>query len=366
MPIAKIGDEINIPMSQYAFSDPVVCKEWSGGKIQVKVGFVREHPEKKQILLEKYYTGASGPQLERFYIKDATDWKAIVRAVEGLWPELEKVVTESEIKTTVEKITQHTQLLDTFAKYPQLISNLPDNVDLLSLSSDQKEAYKNFLAASGEVSVKALNRLAQEPVKNIEDLLKILDNYKLSTVVNLVTHITSRIAFINTFEKVINNEDSFERRGVSSVHNLLKNNIWLVDRNYSVLYDDTTLKNIILNQWEKDYSGGDSQKRPDFLCMTSRDKPGIKIVLIEIKRPSITLTISMLEQVIDYKRALAKNSGTPIEDFQAYLVGKTINDKLTDYHVEGVKVKTYTDFIGEARRFYEEYMSIVEKEKYAF
>lgn len=33
------------------------------------------------------------------------------------------------------------------------------------------------------------------------------------------------------------------------MHNLLRQNIWLVDQNYVVLHDDETLKNIIYTQW---------------------------------------------------------------------------------------------------------------------
>jgi len=69
------------------------------------------------------------------------------------------------------------------------------------------------------------------------------------TINSLVTHVTSRMKFIELFEKVIHDDRSYERRGRLG-HNLLRTNIWLIDQNYSVLHDDETLKNIVYAQWE--------------------------------------------------------------------------------------------------------------------
>ena len=56
------------PPSPYTYSDPVVIRKWKGGSLVVKVGYVRDHPEKNQVVLEKVISGQLKPEL--FYIRD--------------------------------------------------------------------------------------------------------------------------------------------------------------------------------------------------------------------------------------------------------------------------------------------------------
>ncbi len=172
------------------------------------------------------------------------------------------------------------------------------------------------------------------------------------------------------FEKAIHDDSSYERRGKESIHSLLKANIWILDRNFAILHDDVTLKTIIEKEWGGEPDREEGGKRPDFLCLapttTGREIPN-RIVLVEIKRPSITLKLRHVEQLMDYRQILQRHSGQPIEDFECFLIGRKVDPKLqaNDLSESGFAVKTYTDFISEARKFYAEYLKIVESEDYA-
>jgi len=363
MQTAPFGYNIVLPASKYTFTKSIKCREWGGGALQVKIGYVTEHPEKKQLLLEKYWTPRKGEQeYERFYIKDPEDWISIKTNVEKLWPELAGAETEADIKKAVESLTTSNKLLDLLAKYPELLSRLPENVNLLNLPEEQKNAFVKFLETGQDIATKALNKLGEQRFEDLAQLLKILQNYKLATINSLVTHITSRLTFINTFEQVILDESSYERRGEDSVHNLLKNAIWIIDRNFTVLHSDVSWKNIILEVTKKEFEGDGSNQRPDFLCMTPRDNTDNKLILIEIKKPSVKLQMPMVMQLVAYKKILSKYTGTEIKDFQGYLIGSEIHESIQGVKVDGVTVKTYSDFIREARSFYEEYLNIVQEE----
>ena len=359
---------VTIKKSEYQYSEPVVIRKWGGGRITVKVGYVLKHPEKRDLVLEKVWAAPGGKQgHQQFNVKDIEDWKQICTSVNSLWPELEGMISETDIKSAIQKVAKEMELLDLIAKYPEIISSLPSNIDLLTLSDDHKNALFSFLKAGRDVAGKALSKLSKEQIEDVEQLVKILDSYKLSTVNSLVTHVTSRLSFIDTFEKVIHNDEAYERKGDDSVHNLLKANIWLVDRNYSVLHDDETLKKIIFEQWQKEIGGDESRQRPDFLCMTKSTEPSDLIVLIEIKRPSVKLEFNMLEQVMKYKEILQKHSGSTGIEFKAFLVGREIDSMLlaNPFSKSGITVKTYTDFIGDAKKFYRNYLEIVKREQYA-
>jgi hypothetical protein len=141
--------------------------------------------------------------------------------------------------------------------------------------------------------------------------------------------------------------------------------MWILDRNYTILHDDTTLKNIIYEQFSSviEDDSVNRERRPDFLCMTGRRDENVisQMVLIEIKRPTVSLTMRHMEQLMNYKSILDSHSGATVANFKCYLIGrqKTSAFKNIDLSASGYSVKTYSDFIAEARQFYEEYLQII-------
>lgn len=363
---------ITVKESDYHYSDPIVIKKWAGGQIVVIVGYVNKHPERNCICLQKQWTGAGGRlQEQKFNIKDGTDWLKIKEAIEKLWPELSQTPSAQDIQKAITKVSQETDLLELITKYPDLLSQIPKDINILELPADQKEALQKLLSAGGKIANTVIKKLAEQPIKDIEQFVELLEELKLSTINSLVTHVTSRINFIDMFETVIHNDSSYERRGTGSVHNLLKANMWIVDRNYSILHDDVTLKKIIEEQWGKEIDPADeAETRPDFLCMMNpfSEKRGIRqLIVIEIKRPTVKIKFAHMEQVMKYKTVLQKYSGRQIDEYTCYMVGREIDPALAtnDFSRSGFICKTYTDFISEARVFYREYLKIIEDERFA-
>ncbi len=357
--------------SPYSYSQPVVIKEWPGGQVTATVGYVTDRPAKNQICLEKTWRGPGGTRESQKYNIRRGDWADIKKAIEKLLPEIGETPTQQDIDSAIEKVSQETQLLELIAKYPALLTQIPQDVDILSLPNDQKQALRQLLATGGAIANSVVAKLAQQPISDVERFSELLDDLKLSTINSLVTHITGRISFIDMFEKVIHDNGSYERRGTSSVHNLLRANIWLVNQNYSILHDDETLKNIIYTQWKESVDSEYSNKRPDFLCMTDRlsqDEGYKKLVIIEIKRPSVKITMDHITQAMQYRSLLQRHSGVSNPSFECYIIGREIDEYLLANPLteSGFSTPTYTDFIGKARRFYQDYFRIVEAEEYAF
>lgn len=364
-----ISDFTTIKESEYSYSDPIVVRKWATGSLSVKVGYVKKHPEKYVICLEKIWSGRGGQQSTTFNIKDGGDWEALKRAIDSLLPSLGDVSSKAVIDQAIDKISRETGFLEIIAKYPQLLDSAGD-IDILLLPQDQKEALSKLLAVGGSLTKSVIEKLANQPARDIEEFIKLLETMKLSTINSLVTHVTSRLGFIEMFEKVIHDDSSFERRGAKSVHNLLKANIWMIDRNFSVLHDDETLKKIISERWGEICEDENATTRPDFLCMTNpfdkgRDR---NLVIIEIKRPSVELKLPHVEQIMKYKEVLEKYSGNTVSSFTCYLVGREVSSllKSNDLTKSGYFIKTYTDFIQDTRQFYEEYLKIIGSEELAF
>lgn len=363
---------IQIKESDYKYSDPIVIRKWSGGHISVIVGYVDKHPERNCICLQKQWTGKGSIfEEQRFNIKNGNDWIKIKEAIEKLWPELPQTPSAQDIQRAIAKVSRETDLLELITKYPDLLSRIPEDINILSLPEEQKESLKKLLAVGGEIANSVIKKLAEQPIKDIEGFVSLLEELKLSTINSLVTHVTSRINFIDMFETVIHKDESYEKIGPGSVHNLLKANIWIVDRNYSILHDDETLKKIILAEWGKDIKPvDDPDTRPDFLCMVDplSNKNGYrKLVVLEIKRPTIKIKFAHMEQVMKYKTVLQSYSGKKIDEYTCFVIGKEIDPTFAenDFSGSGFICKTYTDFISEARMFYKEYLKIIEAEAYA-
>ncbi len=356
------------PEPEFEYSDPIIVKKWNGGSLTVKIGFVRKHPEKRRIVLSKYW---AGNQSSTFYIKDEDEWNAINAAIKQLWPELVGALTKEDIKSVLQKVTRETELLDLITQYPDLLANIPDNINILSLSGDKKESLRRFLAAGGEVALSVIEKLSDAPLTDLEQFSRVLEELRLSTITSLVTHITGRLKFIDLFEKVVFDDAAFERRGEDSIHNLLKSNMWILDRNYSILFDDITLKQIIWDIWKKKTTDSDASKRPDFLCMRNRspqENSEMDLVIVEIKRPSITIKMEHIVQAMGYKSLIESRSGKSVRSFTVYVIGRQL-DLLTssnDLSTSGYIVKTYHDLISEARMFYEEYLNIVKSDGFTF
>jgi hypothetical protein len=360
---------VSLPSSNYAYSEPIPIKTWRGGSLTAKVGYVKKHPEINIICIEKVWSnGGAGRQ--SLNIKKG-DWQGIKEVVERLLPEIGEMPTAENIEEVVEKLARETKLLEIIAKYPALLSQIPDDIDILSLPSEQKNALRSLLTTGGAVAQSVIEKLSAQPIQDLEKFSALLNDLKLSTINSLVTHVAGRLKFIDVFEGVIHDDSSYERRGSESVHNLLRANIWLIDRNYTVLHDDQTLKKIILSEWDKEYSGVESAKRPDFLCMTDRQgqESGYKkLVIIEIKRPSVKITMDHVSQVMSYKNVLQSHSGNGDILFSCFVVGREIEEnlRLNPLSSSGFTTKTYTDFIGDARKFYSDYREIIGEEEFAF
>ena len=61
-----------------------------------------------------------------------------------MWPEVADQTTVRGIEEVMRKLAKETELLDLISKYPDLVNNLPTNINLLLLPSDQKAALQSF------------------------------------------------------------------------------------------------------------------------------------------------------------------------------------------------------------------------------
>ncbi|MDD3976493.1 MAG: hypothetical protein PHN22_05005 [Candidatus ainarchaeum sp.] len=230
------------------------------------------------------------------------------------------------------------------------VNNITDLVDLLS----------KFLNKSNQLyiseSKKLLSVIANSDNTTVSKLNSFLKSYNLKQVTEIYELVSKRLNEIELFEQLILDDKTYEIKGDGSIHRTLENNLWLLDEKYWLVQSNKSLRKLIGDDiLKKDKSH--SSKRPDFVCSDFQNK----LIIVEIKRPSIELKEEELSQIELYARIAKKHTNKKIID--CYLIGNKISDEVKDIleFRRGIKIMTYSDLLSDCKFRYKEYLKVIEK-----
>ena len=173
-------------------------------------------------------------------------------------------------------------------------------------------------------------------------------------ITSLLQIIKKRLNDIDIFEKMIHDEKTYEINTDKSIHRILERSMWIIDDSYWIVQSNKSLREFIGKEVEKIHS----KKRPDFVCVNH----GNKLVILEIKRPSLELSKEEIDQVELYQRIIRKHKSQNYSSIRIILIGNTISEEAREV-VElrkNIEIMTYQDFLESCRKRYEEYLKVVE------
>lgn len=139
-----------------------------------------------------------------------------------------------------------------------------------------------------------LHKIDQARHRDVETFADALGNFGLVEISMMAQQATNRIRFLDHLEELIRIKDTHEM----TVHKALENNLWVLGEEYSVVTSNKTLARTIEERLNKKFTGERAQKRPDLLLA---DLSMEKMLLIEFKRPSHTLTRDDKNQAEKYR-----------------------------------------------------------------
>lgn len=146
-----------IQLPEYQFTDCINIRTASNGaRLDVMVGFVREKPGNKNVVLSSTWPGSGGIWKQKtFYIKTAEDWSAVDEAVRKLWPEVDGAGTADEIKLAVQKLSSEKKLLDLISANPDLprIVFVIRNIEDFSWDKQFQENIEYIIARSNKAGI---------------------------------------------------------------------------------------------------------------------------------------------------------------------------------------------------------------------
>lgn len=175
---------------------------------------------------------------------------------------------------------------------------------------------------------KILTEVIELPDEKREELVEILEETSLSSIIDTMTEIKNRLRFINGLEELIYNGDLnkniLERK---HLHKILVNETWLFGDEYTYGVDDITLKNVLkeylkhlgrtdFEEVVASESNEELQIIPD-VCLWRQfpqGLPGHKTnLIIELKKPKVDAGVEELMQIKLYASRISNDKRFPKE-----------------------------------------------------
>jgi DNA-directed RNA polymerase subunit RPC12/RpoP len=317
------------------------------------------------LTLYKWWPGGKAS----FNIPNAAQWEAVRRIVETElapflgWRTPEEAAKASKQAAKVDKQAQ-AELAARTGQDPKALARIIRSLKLADVAPEELPQLGEAIADIAEVLVgmdegrrkaiqKIIAKLPEQGEKALEQLADLMEELTIGQIAAVASEVKRRVGLLNLFKERVLDDRTYEIRGDGSIHRLLEQAMWIVDEHYWLMFSNSQLRTIVTEQLLKEDKTHELE-RPDFVCGTV-DK---RLILIEIKRPSHTLTVNDYQQLVRYV-VLCEEYHTDHSGFDAILVGQKKSDELDrTLKVLGnrIKVKTYTDLIGDTERRYKRYL----------
>ncbi|MFA6486531.1 MAG: ATP-binding protein [Candidatus Magasanikbacteria bacterium] len=180
-------------------------------------------------------------------------------------------------------------------------------------------------------------KLSDDEKKVLESLL---DRTTLSNIVKTIKEIDHRLHVVNSLEEILLGDDSKFTREVDHLQKVLDDNFWIFGENYR-LFSTTEgsirntlikFKDQILRKTDKRVLTTSKKELDLFLTKSEETSSETKSIVVEIKRPSVTLSKKEFDQICDYAKTIVREkscNGRKIS-FKFYLIGTDYNSDIVD------------------------------------
>ena len=344
------------------------------------VAVTQSNPEfgevKQRITLSKWFPPAF-PQ--KFHIRTQEEWEKISNIVnQDLGPTLGWAPYPQQVKAATETATKggsaaDSAITDLLKVRPTALSDIATALTSGELSPNDIDDAFRLLNDSTKILANSSTQFKQQFLKIVQEISKasktkdgldqldgLLASWSLQQIAAVAQQVRQRLDQIDLFRKLIHDEKTYEITGDNSIHRNLERSMWLINEDYWLAHSNQSLRTFIGDEMSKKDKKKFGKKRPDFVCCTT----GSRLILIELKRPSHTLTEEDLNQLETYY-VLSKKYATQYTSFESYLVGNKADEDVRERVKlrSGVRIYTYSDLLNQAEKRYEDYLKAVEKAK---
>jgi len=322
-------------------------------------------PVQPRITLSKWWPGGRAS----FHIPSLAQWEAIAAIINNElapflnWKAKSELVASLQDSSKTEKATKKT-LKALVGERPEIVRQIVEAIDTSRITDENVGEFLDVAAQLADAVggldkrfkdafISVIKKLPREKRRALEDLEHLLGQWSLHQITTVAQQVRARLNTIELFRKQILDDRTYEITGSNSIHRILEASMWLIDERYWLLHANETLRTFIGAEMEKKDRKQWGKKRPDFVC----GMYGERLIIIEIKRPSHTLTIDDLNQLETYLTVAEKYKS--FRSYEGYLVGNKIDPDLKNrmrHRSNSFRLLTYTDLLEDAEKRYKEYI----------
>lgn len=167
-----------------------------------------------------------------------------------------------------------------------------------------------------------------------------LDKFGLADLAFIGQQANRRRTYLDSLDKLATDPATTE----SQMHTALQHSLWIFGNEYSVMSSNRQLRSIVQDLIDIKYQGTDATDRPDLLLAANVEG---RHLLVEFKRPSITVGRDAESQAIKYADTLSGQLGISLD---ILIVGGKVDDRIqSDYSGQRTKFLAYRAVIANAR-----------------
>jgi hypothetical protein len=209
-------------------------------------------------------------------------------------------------------------------------------------------------------------RVLVEAVRGADDaevgrLAELLAEYGVARITEVAHLLHSQLEVIQLLEDRVRS-GSLE----AEIHRIVARNIWLLRDDLTYWFDNRAFATQLGDQLSAEFDFASGQ-RPDLACYdnSSLREPGVgmsKLMVVEFKRPGITIGAAELLQVMQYKRVFEESlGGLSGDDIEVIVLGDSFDTSFDRAMFgAGYKLMSYLELLEKARHRYRElYRSLI-------
>jgi ribosomal protein L40E len=357
---------------------PVWVKEHRSINRSVSVDVTKSNPPSGEpvdrITLNKFFPGGK-PQ--NFNITSPEQWDKIKSIIEDDlapilgWKKKEELLKAvgKELETKAKKNKPNTEISSLVEQYPQFTANFLDEISTILKNADFEkvqtllEHIANATSSYDEVFFSSLKQvfeqLKSQDKVSIVTFGELLKEWNLKQITDVTKEVKRRLNELNLFLDKIQDENTYEIRGENSIHRILERSMWLIDEKFWIIQSNKQLRTFIGNELAKEDKKYE-KNRPDFACGNIDNT----LIIIEIKRPSHTLEVEDLAQVVKYLRIAKKYLGNKKTNYRAMLIGNSKSSELeeTMEFTQKIDLITYGELVQDCKKRYDSFLKHISNE----
>lgn len=210
-------------------------------------------------------------------------------------------------------------------------------------SEDRLETVVNVVldALERDEYYDVLQRIDEAQHSDVAQFAEALDEFGLVDLAQIAQQAQQRLRFLDYIDRLALSPGTDEL----VMHKAIEQNLWLLGNDYGLLASNKSLKHIVSAALDQTYTGKRAAERPDLLLASNVLQ---QHVVIEFKKPSVTLEFDHYQQATKYRHELRRFLPSTIE---VYVIGGTLDANAIPASPEpSVKASTYGVIIANAKR----------------